>query len=275
MRSARARLDVGGRHDVLDERPALALDRVGDGVDRRFGSCHGFVDSRHAPPPGSSAGSAGVYASVYTWRRCQARPGSCSTGPTRRAAILRAAAAAFAERGFADTSMDDVAAAAGITRLIVYRHFPSKEALYVAVLEGVRDRLAEESVASIERGESRCRARAADGRARRRGRRHAACCGTRAGAAVRAVRRRVPRARDRVRRRADGRRARTDARARTMGGGDAGVVRVRRAAALDRRRRSRARRRVPRACRRVAARARCRVGERDADRRSAQTSSGK
>jgi len=73
--------------------------------------------------------------------------------PTRRAAILRAAAAAFAERGFADTAMDDVAAAAGITRLIVYRHFPSKEALYVAVLEGVRDRLAEETVASRGRGE--------------------------------------------------------------------------------------------------------------------------
>ena len=85
--------------------------------------------------------------------------------PARRAAILQAAAAAFAERGFADTSMDDVAAAAGITRLIVYRHFPSKEALYVAVLEGVRDRLAEETVASFGRGEHGGGARAAHGRA--------------------------------------------------------------------------------------------------------------
>jgi AcrR family transcriptional regulator len=74
--------------------------------------------------------------------------------PARRAAILQAAASAFAERGFADTSMDDVAAAAGITRLIVYRHFPSKEALYVAVLERVRDRLAEEGAGRGERGES-------------------------------------------------------------------------------------------------------------------------
>ena len=64
--------------------------------------------------------------------------------PARRAAILAAAAGAFAERGFADTSMDDVAAAAGITRLIVYRHFDSKEDLYAAVLQHVRDRLAEE-----------------------------------------------------------------------------------------------------------------------------------
>jgi AcrR family transcriptional regulator len=74
--------------------------------------------------------------------------------PRRRAAILAAAAGAFAERGFADTSMDDVAAAAGITRLIVYRHFDSKEALYVAVLRHVRDRLAEEGAVGMGQGES-------------------------------------------------------------------------------------------------------------------------
>src|SRR5205085_11070270 len=61
----------------------------------------------------------------------------------RRESILHAAASAFAERGFAATSMDDVAAAAGISRLIVYRHFNSKEALYEAVLERVSARLGE------------------------------------------------------------------------------------------------------------------------------------
>jgi AcrR family transcriptional regulator len=74
--------------------------------------------------------------------------------PTRRAAILRAAAAAFAERGFAGTSMDEVAGAAGISRLIVYRHFDTKEALYAAVLQHVRDRLAEEGRTDGGRGES-------------------------------------------------------------------------------------------------------------------------
>jgi AcrR family transcriptional regulator len=75
--------------------------------------------------------------------------------PARRAAILAAAAGAFAERGFADTAMDDVAAAAGITRLIVYRHFESKEDLYAAVLQRVRDRLAEElALAAGPRGEN-------------------------------------------------------------------------------------------------------------------------
>ena len=75
--------------------------------------------------------------------------------PARRAAILAAAAEAFAKRGFGDTAMDDVATAAGITRLIVYRHFESKEALYAAVLQHVRDRLAEELVrADGPRGEN-------------------------------------------------------------------------------------------------------------------------
>ena len=55
----------------------------------------------------------------------------------RRASILRGAAQAFARSGFAGTSMEDVAAASGISRLLVYRHFESKEELYRAVLERV------------------------------------------------------------------------------------------------------------------------------------------
>ncbi len=62
----------------------------------------------------------------------------------RRAAILRGAARAFASCGFADTSMEDVAAACGVTKLIVYRHFGSKEELYRAILQQVFDHLGEE-----------------------------------------------------------------------------------------------------------------------------------
>jgi AcrR family transcriptional regulator len=71
----------------------------------------------------------------------------------RQAQILTAAAAAFARGGYASTSMEDVAAEAGITRLIVYRHFDSKEALYTAVLTRVTERLAEEWTEGIARGD--------------------------------------------------------------------------------------------------------------------------
>lgn len=47
--------------------------------------------------------------------------------------------------------MDDVAAEAGVTRLILYRHFSSKEDLYRAVLQRVSDRLASEFVAALGR----------------------------------------------------------------------------------------------------------------------------
>jgi AcrR family transcriptional regulator len=61
----------------------------------------------------------------------------------RVASILAAAARAFAVGGFAATSMEDIAAEAGVTKLIVYRHFDSKQALYEQVLDATRERLAE------------------------------------------------------------------------------------------------------------------------------------
>jgi AcrR family transcriptional regulator len=55
----------------------------------------------------------------------------------RREQILAAATQAFARTGFAATSLDDIAAEAGITRVILYRHFESKTDLYQAVLDRV------------------------------------------------------------------------------------------------------------------------------------------
>jgi AcrR family transcriptional regulator len=53
----------------------------------------------------------------------------------RREQILAAATRAFAHGGFAATSLDDIAAEAGITRVLLYRHFDSKTDLYQAVLD--------------------------------------------------------------------------------------------------------------------------------------------
>jgi AcrR family transcriptional regulator len=54
--------------------------------------------------------------------------------PERRAIVLREAGRLFARHGYAGTRLEDVAAAAGVTKPIVYRHFESKKALYLALL---------------------------------------------------------------------------------------------------------------------------------------------
>ena len=60
----------------------------------------------------------------------------------RREQILIAATHAFARAGFTSTSLDDIAAEAGVDRVILYRHFASKADLYRAVLRRAGDRLA-------------------------------------------------------------------------------------------------------------------------------------
>ena len=59
------------------------------------------------------------------------------TGPNRRAQLTEVATALFAERGFAGTTMDDVAQAAGVTKPVVYHHFSSKQALYDELVDKV------------------------------------------------------------------------------------------------------------------------------------------
>jgi AcrR family transcriptional regulator len=62
----------------------------------------------------------------------------------RRKQIVQAAKHAFARTGFAHTSLDDVAAAAGVSRALIYRHFDSKSELYIAALDDFGDYLQSE-----------------------------------------------------------------------------------------------------------------------------------
>jgi AcrR family transcriptional regulator len=61
----------------------------------------------------------------------------------RREQILGAATRAFARAGFTNTGLDVIAAEAGVTPVILYRHFASKADLYRAVLESAGARLRE------------------------------------------------------------------------------------------------------------------------------------
>lgn len=68
-----------------------------------------------------------------------------SAAPTRltdrkRAAILDAAVAEFRAAGYEATSMDRIAASAGVSKRTVYNHFPSKEALFTHILEAMFER---------------------------------------------------------------------------------------------------------------------------------------
>src|SRR5262245_48329072 len=66
----------------------------------------------------------------------------------RREQILDAATRAFARAGFSATGLDDIAAEAGVTHVILYRHFASKTDLYRAVLDRACARLADSVGAS-------------------------------------------------------------------------------------------------------------------------------
>ena len=73
---------------------------------------------------------------------------------TRR--ILDGAAAAFAKGGYAATSMEEIAAAANVSKLLLYRDFAGKRELYQSVLERslsrINDRVPAEASNAALRG---------------------------------------------------------------------------------------------------------------------------
>ena len=56
-------------------------------------------------------------------------------GSERRAQLLNVARRVFGKSGFHSVSMEEVANEAGVTKPILYDHFPSKKELYLALLE--------------------------------------------------------------------------------------------------------------------------------------------
>ncbi len=70
------------------------------------------------------------------WRRVSARAPRRTrmSAAERRAAILDAAMEAFARHGYHGTSIDDIASAAGISKALIYEHFPSKQGLHAELV---------------------------------------------------------------------------------------------------------------------------------------------
>ncbi|HET7590516.1 MAG TPA: TetR/AcrR family transcriptional regulator [Solirubrobacterales bacterium] len=65
---------------------------------------------------------------------------------------LKAAHALFAERGYAAVTMDEIAAAVGVTKPLLYNYFGNKERLYIACMERAGDALIKTIAAAV--GES-------------------------------------------------------------------------------------------------------------------------
>jgi TetR/AcrR family transcriptional repressor of mexJK operon len=89
-------------------------------------------------------------------------------GDAKRHAVLEGAKSVFLRHGFGGASMDDVAAAAGVSKMTVYRHFANKEALFAgligelceqmfdgALTEGLDDLPPEEALRRFARGFAR------------------------------------------------------------------------------------------------------------------------
>lgn len=68
----------------------------------------------------------------------------------KREALLRAAASAFNRRGFAQTSLDEIAQNLGITKAALYYYFPTKSALVAACCDRAI-RVANDSIVAAKR----------------------------------------------------------------------------------------------------------------------------
>lgn len=73
-----------------------------------------------------------------TYDRVDGRPRRRLSAAERRALIFEAALQAFAAKGYEGAAMDEIAAAAGVSKAVVYDHVRSKRELYLELLESIR-----------------------------------------------------------------------------------------------------------------------------------------
>jgi AcrR family transcriptional regulator len=77
------------------------------------------------------------------------------TGRERREQLLSVARALFAEKGFEATSIEEIAARAGVSKPVVYEHFGGKEGLYAVLVDREMSALLDRLTHSISEGHPR------------------------------------------------------------------------------------------------------------------------
>jgi AcrR family transcriptional regulator len=74
------------------------------------------------------------------------------TAAERRSSILDAAAAVFATRGYEAARIDEIASAGGVSKALIYEHFPSKRELYSEIFTGGADEALNRVAAVVKPG---------------------------------------------------------------------------------------------------------------------------
>jgi TetR/AcrR family transcriptional repressor of mexJK operon len=74
-------------------------------------------------------------------RRTGQLPGGRPPDRAKDAAILQAARASFFERGFSASTIEDIAARAGVSKVTIYKRFDDKDALFEAIVRGEMARM--------------------------------------------------------------------------------------------------------------------------------------
>lgn len=67
----------------------------------------------------------------------------------RRAQLLRSAQEVFVSRGYHGAGMDEIADRAGVSKPVLYQHFPGKLELYLALFETANERMLETVAAAL------------------------------------------------------------------------------------------------------------------------------
>ncbi len=82
-------------------------------------------------------------------------PRTRMTGTQRREQLLDVGRSLFAEKGFDGTSIEEIAARAGVSKPVVYEHFGGKEGLYAVVVDREVSRMLETVTEGLSGGTAR------------------------------------------------------------------------------------------------------------------------
>ena len=89
---------------------------------------------------------------VVTASHPKTPPRNRMTGPQRRQQLIEVGRRLFAERGFEGTTVEEIAASAGVSKPVLYEHFGGKEGLYAVVVDREIQALLGQMTAALQPG---------------------------------------------------------------------------------------------------------------------------